>query len=708
MQTDLLKKLARLGPSILIAILAIFLFQSARNSTSAVNAKIARTLTQNSELFAQQIENKKATALDSFKSLTQSPAFLAAWDQQDAMSLFLEIDSITRFLGQMGAADRIILVDAANRNVVDLSAPESRLPDTLTKTKTGADSLFQTEGGDLFQLTLIPVKGTNQNGTLRVWQQIIPEQGIPDALKGIWGSTGTQENEIETAANVALFDPLDDMQSALFERQASGDTTYLCAEHNNRIYVGNTLKSLILDVSGTQGEIVRAVEVTADIALLRATGQRCNLFGFVFLLLAVGTGVMHLRPCGTCLMYEQKNNALVIELEQLREDRDRINIELTGAQMSAAEFASQNEIFERQLADSLKMRPKLQMARQKQDEMQAEIEELEDAKMALEQKLTDTDHSHHQLIKVQQELESAQVLLAERLTQKEALEKKLDDALRYKHDLDNALIELEERTIENEALEEELAVANEFQHKYKKTLLELENAQTQLAEHLTEKEALEQKCTKTRDAQHQLAVTQLELENARSQMGEFKAEKEKFEQQQADTRALQHKLAVMQLELESAQSQLAELKTQKRENVGPEKFQQELKNTQNELQNTRTQLSQLKDEREAFDEQLNEALEMQAEVDLARQTLKARVQELEAANAEMQALAETLQFELDTQEQPHASSSDLNNAFATISELKGLLQQCASALEASQREQEESQETIQSLERKLGLTATNA
>ena len=122
---------------------------------------------------------------------------------------------------------------------------------------------------------------------------------------------------------------------------------------------------------------------------------------------------------------------------------------------------------------------------------------------------------------------------------------------------------------------------------------------------------------------------------------------------------------------------------------------------QDELAALQTELTVVIAERDEQAQRLTDLTTKEHQWHKTRQTLEAQVNALEASQSELKALTDTLQAELDASPSAINPSAELNQAYTTIAELKGLLEQCNHALTASHKQLHESLAINQELEQRL-------
>ena len=245
MRTDLLKRLARLWPSLLLALLAFFMFHSARKLNASADLQIVKAAQRNAALFQQETRVKKARVTESFSALTTAPGFIDAWDKKDAVSLLHEINSITRFLERIGSAEQVVLLNEADRDIVNLSAAETRLPNALAANPGKGSPFRLSEAGDLFLLGAINFNGSSENGTLQVWQSANPET-IPGVSENdLWAIITLPKQKDATTLGATLLHQPENTPSgewdAMINRRQINEVPCLTVERGGRIYAGAAL-----------------------------------------------------------------------------------------------------------------------------------------------------------------------------------------------------------------------------------------------------------------------------------------------------------------------------------------------------------------------------------------------------------------------------------------------------------------------------------
>ena len=204
MPTDLIKRLPRLLPSLLLALLAFSMLHSARKLQRAADEQMLTAAERNAALFQQEISTKNKRVTECFSALTTAPTFIDAWDQQEAMDLLNEISNITRFLERIHSAEQIILRDRSHQSIVNLSAAQTRLPNELAENPGEGQSLRLSQAGDLFLLSSIAFKGTLEKGTLDVWQTVDPHTIPGSDADALWATIAPPKQKNATELQAVL------------------------------------------------------------------------------------------------------------------------------------------------------------------------------------------------------------------------------------------------------------------------------------------------------------------------------------------------------------------------------------------------------------------------------------------------------------------------------------------------------------------------
>jgi hypothetical protein len=351
MHKNVCKRLARLSPSLLLLLLALCLFQSARKLHRSAETALLQTAVENSVLCKQQLDTQASVAIKSLEALTTSYGFIEAWDQRDAVGLLHEISGAVRFLERIGAAEQIILRNDAGEILVNLSSAETRLPSGLAEQTGNSDTFYLTEqDGEVFSLRTIPFKGTTTGGTLQVWQAV-----AFDSHNTLWAALNQlMERDATRVEATLLHQPenstFDDWQLAL-DRKNAGELPYLVLEHNEQIYAGNPLQLLTLYPSGKSSGLIRMQRADGTVTAVQIAAHRYVYSGVVLLLLAIPIGFLLLKKCHHCAEHQQQAESRQIELDGVRLELEKTGAEADQARQNLAEaLAAQTESSEARTA----------------------------------------------------------------------------------------------------------------------------------------------------------------------------------------------------------------------------------------------------------------------------------------------------------------------------------------------------------------------
>lgn len=337
MRIESIKRLARLWPCLLLVLAMLLGFHIADRINRSADAHILQIAKANASLFQQQIENKATRVRESFKALATSPVFSEAWDEQDAVTLLHEINNITRFLERIGAVEQIILKTSADRSVVNLSATQTRLPNTLAENPGQGSPLRLTEGGELFLLTEIPFNGSSSTGHLHIWQTANPEHLAGATTSDIWAALTLSKETGSTRIQADLLSqPPDGVEwSTLIECRTIQNTPCLFFRHAEHIFAGAALTPITLHPSNANRGLAWLQDVTEIVSPIYKMAHLCfGLASFMGVLtLITGTLLLkksHHQLCAESLQIERdaalaKINQSAIEKEGLSQ---QLQIEL--------------------------------------------------------------------------------------------------------------------------------------------------------------------------------------------------------------------------------------------------------------------------------------------------------------------------------------------------------------------------------------------
>jgi hypothetical protein len=351
MHKNICKQLARFSPSLILILLALCLFQSARKLNRAADGALLQTAFDNSALYKDQLETQSNVATQSLEALTTSSGFIESWNQRDTIGLLHEISGAVRFLERIGAAEQIILRNDAGEILVNLSSAETRLPPELAERTDVADTFYLTEqDGEVFSVTTIPFKGDTINGTLQVWQSIDLQ-----SRNALWAALNELMERDATQVNATLLlqpenSTFDDWQLTLARKKA-GELPYLVLEHDDQFYAGNPLQMLTLYPSGKSSGLIRMQKTDGTTATVQIAAHRTIYSGIVLLLLAIPIGFLLLKKCRHCGEHQQQAESRQIELEEARASLAKRNTEAEELQLKLTELlTAQTESSETQKA----------------------------------------------------------------------------------------------------------------------------------------------------------------------------------------------------------------------------------------------------------------------------------------------------------------------------------------------------------------------
>ncbi len=298
MKKHQLSRVLRLWPIIPLAAISIALFNNSKSSQTAIDEQILEITRQDSQAIRDKIIQREKLMLDTIQVLPTTPRFMDAWDSQNPLQLFLEINKVNLFLERMGLSEQLTLLDDKKTALVSVSSSKTRLPSELVNNPGEGNSLRVTESGEIFLLSRKNFKGKSKTGQFEIWQSLTPEimsQRENTQFASIVPPAKKEQNTLNATLLSSPNENGANEWNIAIRRKFVGENTILTFEQNGKIFAGAPIGALTLFPSNSSEVLAAFNDVSAIIAPLEKQKSACTTLGVFLSIFTVVIAVVLLK-----------------------------------------------------------------------------------------------------------------------------------------------------------------------------------------------------------------------------------------------------------------------------------------------------------------------------------------------------------------------------------------------------------------------------